>query len=200
MTLPADPQPWMDTPSPWEPYFEAYTGAVRRYAGKFALPASAVEGVLQEAFVEWIAILERGGGARRRSLLACAHRAAVREERRVRFVARVSGGTTDGVNGAAGGGGRLPAEPVQKAWREALIEEVLAGVQRDPALEPRTISVFRDYVLLSRPAAEVAQRHGVTVNMVYQVKNRLARRTQEVLAELWSRSTSEVPIELRRTA
>ena len=57
------------------------------------------------------------------------------------------------------------------ARHNAAVEHVLNRTM----LEKRTVAAYREYALEEQPAAEVAARHGMTVNNLRQLKHRLDR-------------------------
>ena len=57
------------------------------------------------------------------------------------------------------------------ARHNAAVEHVLNRTM----LERRTVAAYREYALEGQPAAEVAARHGMTVNNLRQLKHRLDR-------------------------
>jgi hypothetical protein len=108
-----------------------------------------------------------------------------------RRIARCGEVSLDGP--AAGGDGsslldRLAAgaedagRPHDARWQECLLEEALRRMQSDPAVEPRTLEVFRAYAVEGVDAAEVARRFGLKENAVYQIKNRMGRRIKAEVA------------------
>ena len=66
------------------------------------------------------------------------------------------------------------------ARHQAAVEHVLSRTM----LEERTVAAYREYALESRPAAEVAERHDMTINNLRQLKHRLDRMIAAVEADL----------------
>ena len=60
---------------------------------------------------------------------------------------------------------------LREARHTAAVEHVLSRTM----LDDRTVAAYREYALEGRPAAEVAARHGITVNALRQIKYRVGR-------------------------
>ncbi len=69
----------------------------------------------------------------------------------------------------------LPEEEIDRQWRHSMWEAALARILADPKYEAHVKAVFREYVLEDVPAATVAAKHGLAVNNVYQIKNRILK-------------------------
>ena len=63
-------------------------------------------------------------------------------------------------------------------------QEALEHVFANPAISQQKKDVYRAYVLEERPIAEVAERFGITRNLVSQIKVRMEKTLMAVLAEL----------------
>ncbi len=71
-------------------------------------------------------------------------------------------------------------------WRESIRDILLERLRG--SVDEHTFAVFNDYVLQGRPAEAVARTHGLSLNTVYQIKNRLTRRLQRE-TETWVRDS-----------
>ena len=68
-------------------------------------------------------------------------------------------------------------------WRRELCAMALRRVLADPSVRSSSKIAFRRYAILGEPAARVAADLGLSVNALYQIKNRLTERlTVEVRA------------------
>lgn len=75
-------------------------------------------------------------------------------------------------------------ENLEGNWRQCLLEDALHRLLDDPRTQPESVAVFRAVAMEGQPVAEVAVRHGMKENAVYQIKNRLTTRLQAMMAEL----------------
>ena len=64
------------------------------------------------------------------------------------------------------------------ARHQAAVEHVLCRTM----LEKRTVAAYREYAIEEQPAAEVAARHGITINNLRQLKHRIDRMISAVEA------------------
>ncbi len=62
-------------------------------------------------------------------------------------------------------------------YRQEVLRRAMALIRRD--FQPTTWGVWREHVVVGRPAAEVAAQFDVTVNSVYLTKSRVLRRLRE---------------------
>jgi RNA polymerase sigma factor (sigma-70 family) len=166
----------------WQEFFDAYWGAIMRYGCKVGLTKDQAEEVLQDTMVALIRVLpefayDRRKGRFRNFLLTIVHRRAMYVlERGARNRSLV---WNEALEETLSGRGREDEGPDHEAllrWRDSLLEEALRRMRDDPRLGESTFGVFEAYVIERHPAEEVALKFGVTVNAVYQVRNRLLRR------------------------
>ena len=59
-------------------------------------------------------------------------------------------------------------------FKDALLSAALRKVRAEGQVEERTWRIYEEYVRDGRSAKDVAARHRVTVNSVYQIKNRIS--------------------------
>ena len=64
------------------------------------------------------------------------------------------------------------------ARHQAAVEHVLCRTM----LEKQTVAAYREYAIEEQPAAEVAARHGITINNLRQLKHRIDRMISAVEA------------------
>lgn len=181
----------------WREFFDAYWGAILRYARKLGLSAHQSEEVLQETMVVLMRVLpgfvyDPGKGRFRNFLLTIVHRKCLAVMRRAVRTSEVTW-----VDGASGAGGQLRGDSTtadQEAlvrWRDSLVEEAIRRLESDPRLAENTFAVFKAYVLQQQPATEVARRFGLKENAVYQIRNRLLRRLKLDVARLMKNSGAQ---------
>lgn len=86
------------------------------------------------------------------------------------------------------------AAPLEEAWdrnwRTAHFRYCLERVREE--VEENTYAAFLTYAVEERPAAEAAQRLGMTVNQIYVAKHRILERIGELLRELLGDEWREV--------
>ena len=175
-----------DDAAEWARFVELYAPVIRQFIGARGDVAPAdVDDVVQEIFVRLVNVLRTGTyrpekgrfraylGTMIRRLLIDRHRRAL----------------------ARGTGETVPADDVEllaetpdaaayvdmrlrEARHAAAVEHVLARTM----LDARTVAAYREYVLEERPAAEVAERHGLTPNALRQIKFRVNRMIAAVEA------------------
>ena len=181
----------------WKEFFEAYWGAILRYARKLGLNDDQAKEVLQETMVALMRILpeftyDRNKGRFRNFLLTIVHRkslSVLRRMSRQRTVVcddLITGDLTESLVG------RDRAErEARERWRDSLIEEAIHRLRTDPRLGENTFAVFEAYMIEQQPVEKVARRFSLTENAVYQVRNRLLRRLKVDVARLMKSSGME---------
>lgn len=178
----------LDAHDAWQVFFKKYWQVILRYTRKLGLNPHQGDEVLQETMVELIRILpefdyDRRKGRFRNFLLTIVHRKALRTLRQARQ--NPAGVSTSVIDLPDGNNGHDMSE-AELRWRESIRDTLLARLSGE--CDEQTFVVFRDYVLNAQPADEVAKKHGVKVNAVYQIKNRLTRRLQKA-TEAWIRDS-----------
>jgi RNA polymerase sigma-70 factor (ECF subfamily) len=184
----------LDAHESWQAFYNAYWSAILRYARKLGLSDDQAQEVLQETMVTLMRVLpnfsyDRRKGKFRNFLLTIVHRRSLAALRRAKGLPDVSLDSDDPW-GRQALKELLPAEAVDSAereaeqlWREAVMEDCLARLEANPALDDGTFAAFRAYVIERRPAAEVAAEFGLKENALYQIKNRLLRRLRKDVAQ-----------------
>ncbi len=181
----------------WQEFFDAYWGAILRYARKLGLSEAQAEEVLQETMVALMRLLpqfvyNRRKGRFRNFLLTIVHRKSLatlqraarnREVRWHEAMEPPPRGATENEGGADG--------EARARWRDSLMEEAIRRLRAAPRLGENSFEVFEAYVLQGEPAAEVARRYGLTENAVYQIRNRFLRRLRIEVARLMKSSGTE---------
>jgi RNA polymerase sigma-70 factor (ECF subfamily) len=181
----------LDAHQAWQEFYKAYWSAILRYARKLGLSDDQAREVLQETMVTLMRQLptftyDRKRGKFRNYLLTIVHRKSLAALRRAKGLPEVSLDSDDPW-GRQALRDILPAEAAQREsedlWREAIMEDCLAGMEANPALADGTFAAFRAYVIECRPVAEVAAQFGLKENALYQIKNRLLRRLRKDVAQ-----------------
>lgn len=181
----------------WQEFFDAYWGAILRYARKLGLDQSQAEEVLQETMVALMRLLpafvyDRRKGRFRNFLLAIVHRKSLAtlqraaRNREVRWHEAIEATPLAATGADTGTDGEA-----RSRWRDSLLEEALRRLRDAPRLGENSFEVFEAYVLQGEDAAQVARRFGLTENAVYQVRNRFMRRLRLEVARLMKSSGTE---------
>lgn len=181
----------------WKQFFEAYWGAILRYARKLGLNDDQAKEVLQETMVALMRILpefayDRKKGRFRNFLLTIVHRKALGVLRRMSRQRALTWDelAVEAVADPFGHQGSAERE-ARERWRDSLIEEALHRLRADPKLEEHTFAVFEAYVIEQQPVEAVARKFGLTENAIYQVRNRLLRRLKVEVTRLMKSSGVE---------
>ena len=74
--------------------------------------------------------------------------------------------------------------PSEKDWRLETFNMALRRVFADPNIAETSKIAFRRHVQLGESAESVAQELGLTVNNIYQIKNRLKTRIEAEVAQI----------------
>ncbi len=75
---------------------------------------------------------------------------------------------------------------MEAEWSNAVLRQCLEEIRQE--VQPRTFETFELFVLKQWPARQVAQRCGVSSDVVYQNKRRILQRTRELMPrieEIW---------------
>jgi RNA polymerase sigma-70 factor (ECF subfamily) len=176
-----------DDAAEWARFVELYAPVIRQFiCARGEVEPSDVDDVVQEIFVRLVDVL-RGGkyrpekGRFRAYLGTMVRRLLIDRHRRAE---------------ARGAMQMVPADEVElldetpdaaayvdlhlmAARHAAAVEHVLSRTM----LDARTVAAYREYALEDRPAAEVAARHGLTLNALRQIKHRVGRMIAVVEAQ-----------------
>lgn len=174
----------------WARFYRDYAPWIESMLLKHTpLSPSDVEDVIHETLIALIALMpayrhdRAGKGAFHSLVLRIAQNKAYdllrRETRaqnhRVTFVADPTAGSTDAAEP------HITLELSDTDWRRELCAMALRRVLADPTIRSSSKIAFRRYAILGEPAARVAADLGISVNALYQIKNRLTERlTAEV--------------------
>lgn len=195
-----------DDSSEWTKFVELYEPVIRLYITQYGtVGATDADDIVQDIFIKLVNILRNGDykceKGRFRNYLATMVRRLLIDRHR-REMARPGGITpprSEGLQTAASGTelqeNTLPALPdsLPSSYPDpaAIVDMRLAIARHNAAvehvlkrtmLEKTTISAYREYAVDEKPAAEVAARHGMTVNNLRQLKYRIDRMIAAVEA------------------
>lgn len=166
--------------APWEAFFQQYWQPILRYGRKLGLSREEAEDVLQETMVDLVRILPKFTYDPRRRfrnfVFTIVHRKCLRLfELRKRESRALEDFGKEAAN--APGSGTSPGDPSEREalWDLSVIEALLDEMWKSGEITGQTRDIFRAYALKRDPSAVVAERFGVSENMVYQVKNRTQR-------------------------
>ena len=81
-----------------------------------------------------------------------------------------------------------PLSPSDEDWRRETFNMALRRVFADPGIGEASKIAFRRFVQLGEPAETVAHELGLTVNNLYQIKNRLKKRLTDEVRRLQENS------------
>jgi len=190
-----------DAHDAWQEFYKEYWSAILRYSRKLGLNATQAQDVLQETMVALMRTLpnfsyDRRKGRFRNFLLTIVHRQSLAALRRARRHSN-----HDSIDSHAPWAESRPLAEVlsaplsqteqdeaERRWHESLVEDALARLRDDEAVDRRTYQIFRAYVIENQSARAVAAEFGVQENTVYQIKNRLIRRLQGDISRLMHNS------------
>ena len=192
-----------DDASEWARFVELYEPVIRIYITQFGdVGATDADDIVQDIFVRLVDVLRKGEykpekGRFRNYLASMVRRLLI--DRHRRGMARVS--TTLHrrsdllCNVSASHQATIdlddlpcntpdPATVVDMRLRLARHQAAVEHVLSRTMLDDRTVAAYREYAIEGHPAAEVAVRHGMTINNLRQLKHRLDRMISAVEAEL----------------
>jgi RNA polymerase sigma factor (sigma-70 family) len=156
--------------------------------------------IVQDIFVKLVDVLRAGGykhekGLFRNYLASMVRRLLIDRHRREMARAGIGRGPIPGDREAGSQAPTIdmddlpcntpdPATVVDMRLRLARHQSAVEHVLSRTMLDDRTVAAYREYAIEGHPAAEVAVRHGMTVNNLRQLKHRLDRMISAVEAEL----------------
>ena len=173
-----------DDATEWAKFAEMYEPVIRFYiAQSGGVGAADTDDAVQDIFVRLVDVL-RGDGYKREKgrfrsyLAAMVRRLLIDRHRRAVFrgAGRDAEIDADEMPSNAPDPAAIVDMRLRLARRRAAVEHVLTRTM----IEKRTASAYREYALEGRPAAEVAARHGMTVNNLRQTKHRIDRMVAAV--------------------
>lgn len=175
-----------DDAAEWAKFSELYEPVIRLYiAQSGTVSAADADDTVQEIFIKLVNVLRNGEyrsekGRFRNYLAAMVRRLLIDHHRREMSRPDTRDGVSPDTRDDLPSPYPDPATVVDMrlaiARHNAAVEHVLCRTM----LETRTVAAYREYALEKQPAAEVAARHGMTVNNLRQLKHRLDRMVAAV--------------------
>ena len=175
-----------DDSAEWARFVELYTPVIRAFIGaRGDVVPSDVDDMVQEIFVRLVNVLRTGTyrpeKGRFRAYLGTMIRRLLIDRHR-RALARGAGETVSADDVELLAETPDAAAYVDMRLREARHAAAVEHVLARTMLDARTVAAYREYALEERPAAEVAERHGLTPNALRQIKFRVNRMIAAVEA------------------
>lgn len=175
-----------DDAAEWARFVELYEPVIRLYIAQSGDTSQAdADDIVQDIFVRLVDVLRNGEykrekGRFRNYLAAMVRRLLIDRHRRAVFRGAGLQVTIDGeaLESDAPDPVAIVDMRLRLARHQAAVEHVLARTM----LEKHTVAAYREYAIEGQSAAEVASRHGMTVNNLRQLKHRLDRMISAVEA------------------
>ena len=186
-----------DDAAEWSKFVELYEPVIRLYIMQSGNVCEAdADDIVQDIFVNLVDVLRNGGyrheKGRFRNYLASMVRRLLIDRHRRETVRQFDMSNPTGRRGPTPPHGRAvaprppsPENVPSNLPDPALIVDMNLTIARHYAavehvlnrtmLEKRTVAAYCEYALENQPAAEVAARHGMTVNNLRQLKHRIDR-------------------------
>lgn len=163
----------------WERFCRVYGPVVIRYGRKIGLSDADARDVLQESLIVLMRLLpgfsyDRSKGRFRNFLLTIVHRQALSHLRRAcRRTFQSLDTLPPDTAPAQEGPAAEAADDRDVRWQEALLDDAWSRLARSGRLQPATLAVFEAYAIRGGNCEEVAKKHGMSANTVYQIRNRV---------------------------
>jgi RNA polymerase sigma-70 factor (ECF subfamily) len=165
----------------WSEFMARYAPAIAGFAKRCGATRQDIDDIVQDVITGFYSIsgefaYDPAKGRFRGWLKTCTVRAAIRRAgKNLRF---------GGVPLEAVPEIELAVEPLwNDVWEEQLVTRALR-VLRETADDSLAFRAFEQYVLLDRPAEDVARDLGTTVANVHQSKSRMTKRLRGIVGEL----------------
>ena len=177
----------------WERFYKSCSGVLISFARRQGCDEHAALDVLQETVMVLVRklpdfVYEQSRGRFRNWLMTIAANKVREAHRRSRVDRLISlDATPEGETPLAD---RLAdpstdvTEDLERDWRQTLLEEAMRQILADPRTNPVSVTVFRQLTQEGLPVEEVARRHGMAENNVYQIKNRLMNRLRTIVSQM----------------
>jgi RNA polymerase sigma-70 factor (ECF subfamily) len=180
----------MDDTDAWETFYQRYSALIFSFSLKRGCSEQMCNDVLQETMVTLMRIMpkfeyNRKKGQFRSYLLKIVHNHIINAYRRDKKYLLVEP-DDHALSASAANADKTPQQQVcdewDKEWQQHLMRIALDRVA--DRLTPKTMEVFRMYVLEQTPVNEVCEKMDVNRNTVYQHRARVIRMLQEEIAGL----------------
>jgi len=179
-------------PFAWRDFYQTYQRPILYYARKLGLGEDDAQDVLQETMVALMDIMPRFDydpqrGKFRNFVLTIVHRKCLtahkRAKRRQEILAPDSAAQRHLNHVDRSRDPVVVRQADEHAWRRGLLLEALDALEENEVVRPDTLAAFRDYVIDGQPASQVASRHGLKLNALYQIRNRVIQKLRDYVME-----------------
>ena len=172
----------------WEEFDRRYRPIVVGFARRAGLSDTDAADVAQETMAQFVRAYVAGEYDRARGRLRTWLIALTKSKVAQAYRARARRGGMRGDSGLIDLADKAGLEALWEAERRRhLLRLALASLGGNSRLHPRTIRAFELLVLRAIPVAAVAEQLAMSPHDVYLAKGRVARRLQELLADLETR-------------
>lgn len=170
----------------WARFYRDYAHLIEQTLTNRGIPRHIAEEAMQDTLVDLVKIMptykydKTRNGAFHSLLFKIAQNKAIDRMRKAKA--------------DAGKIARFAAEPVvpsEKDWRLETFNIALRRVFADPAIGETSKIAFRRHVQLGESAETVAEELGITVNNLYQIKNRLKTKIADEVRAIMENSPDE---------
>ena len=165
-----------DDAAEWAKFVELYEPVIRMYIAQTGnVSVADADDIVQDIFVRLVGVLRNGEykpeRGRFRNYLASMVRRLLIDRHRREMVRPGREVVPDDIPSDLPDPAKIVDMRFAIARHQAAVEHVLCRTM----LEKRTVAAYREYALDGQPAAEVAVRHGMTINNLRQLKHRIDR-------------------------
>jgi RNA polymerase sigma-70 factor, ECF subfamily len=165
----------------WSRFVRLYTPLLYHWARRLGLPPEDTADLVQEVFVALVPRLPEFVYDRRKSFRAWLRAVALNRWRNLlRRRCPTPGGGDEALAQVEAPDGFVAFE--EEEYRQYLVRRALRLMQAE--FQPVTWKACWEYAIVGRPAEEVAQELGITVNAVYLAKSRVLARLRQELERL----------------
>ena len=183
---------------PWREFFDRYHDAIRDLGGLRGLSDAECDDLVQEVMKRFLArsqtlIFDPAKGRFRTIFGRIISGIIIDIKRRRPRETALDETVLEALTDESPPPDRVLDEALLLKWREIIREDILEQLRSD--LIPLNYSIFEAHVLQRLPAAETAQKLGVTVARVYLVKSRARRKLRQMV-----RAAMDADPELRLSA
>lgn len=177
-----------DDAAEWAKFAELYEPVIRLYVAQSGTVSAAdADDIVQDIFIKLVNVLRNGEYKREkgrfRNYLASMVRRLLIDRHRREMTRPGRDGVPPSSADALPSPDPDPATIVDMRLALARHNAAVEHVLNRTMLEKRTVAAYREYAIDGQSAAEVAARHGMTVNNLRQLKHRLDRMIAAVEAE-----------------
>ncbi|HEX3356353.1 MAG TPA: sigma-70 family RNA polymerase sigma factor [Tepidisphaeraceae bacterium] len=165
----------------WQEFFSRYRPVIAGFAKRCGANQQDIDDIVQDVTTSFLSVSREftynpAKGRFRGWLKTCTVRATIRRSAKAM---KFQGVSLEG---------REDIEPVFDPIWEDVWEQKLVGIAlnhlRQNSGDGLTFRAFERYVLLDRPAQDVAKELGTTVENVYQAKTRMTKRLRDLVGQL----------------